>query len=212
MWCQSSHKMWVECDISSTTLRHDSRIGLLHLKFTDFIHISHFPNFHSKYPAFFMENLLFRPYFWKPVFHTLTDKKLSAPPPPPAFACPARAGGWLLDQVDTGTLNQWKKWYKRPNPSLPLLDTGKDFSRNWMLLVSVNLIESVWLNVYLWNILILMELTFNYGGPILTQLLFFLRYTVKTELKCGCWSRLVLRLFWVVLIHFALQGSIIHLL
>ena len=38
------------------------------------------PNFRSLDPSFFKENPLPRPYFWKPVWHTPTKKKLSAPP------------------------------------------------------------------------------------------------------------------------------------
>ena len=40
-----------------------------------------FPNFHSQDPSFFKENPLPRPYFWKPVWHTPTNKKSSASPP-----------------------------------------------------------------------------------------------------------------------------------
>ena len=47
------------------------------------------PNF-SKFsflrPLFFKENPLPRPYILKPVWHTSTKKKLSAPPPPPGLA------------------------------------------------------------------------------------------------------------------------------
>ena len=38
------------------------------------------PNFRSLDPSFFKENPLPRPYIWKPVWHTPTKKKLSAPP------------------------------------------------------------------------------------------------------------------------------------
>ena len=38
-----------------------------------------FPNFRSQDPTFFKENLLPRPFFWKPVWHTPTKKNLSAP-------------------------------------------------------------------------------------------------------------------------------------
>ena len=41
---------------------------------------ANFPNFRSLDPSFFKENPLPRPYFWKPVWHTHTKKKLSAPP------------------------------------------------------------------------------------------------------------------------------------
>ena len=42
---------------------------------------ANFPNFRSQDPAFFKENPLPRPYFWKPVWRTSTKKKkLSAPP------------------------------------------------------------------------------------------------------------------------------------
>ena len=41
---------------------------------------ANFPNFRSLDPSFFKENPLPRPYFWKPVWHTPTKKKLSAPP------------------------------------------------------------------------------------------------------------------------------------
>ena len=40
---------------------------------------ANFPNFCSL-ASFFKENPLPRPYFWKPVWHTPTKKKLSAPP------------------------------------------------------------------------------------------------------------------------------------
>ena len=47
---------------------------------------ANFPNFRSQDPSFFKENPLPRPYFWKPVWHTPTKKKLSAPPgKPPHF-------------------------------------------------------------------------------------------------------------------------------
>ena len=36
---------------------------------------ANFPNFRSQDPSFFKENLLPRPYFWKPVWHTPTKKK-----------------------------------------------------------------------------------------------------------------------------------------
>ena len=42
---------------------------------------ANFPNFRSLDPSFFKENPLPRPYFWKPMWHTPTKKKLSAPPP-----------------------------------------------------------------------------------------------------------------------------------
>ena len=51
---------------------------------------ANFPNFRSLDPSFFKENPLPRPYFWKPVWHTPTKKKLSAPPPPGSRWC--RAG------------------------------------------------------------------------------------------------------------------------
>ena len=41
---------------------------------------ANFPNFRSQDPLFFKKNPLPRPYFWKPVWHTPTNKKLSAPP------------------------------------------------------------------------------------------------------------------------------------
>ena len=48
---------------------------------------ANFPNFRSLDPAldpsFFKENSLPRPYFWKPVWHTPTKKKVKCPPPPP---------------------------------------------------------------------------------------------------------------------------------
>ena len=44
-----------------------------------------FPNFRSQDPLFFKENLLPRPYFWKPVWHIPTKIKLSAPPPPGTY-------------------------------------------------------------------------------------------------------------------------------
>ena len=56
---------------------------------------ANFPNFRSLDPAFFKENPLPRPYFWKPVWHTPTQKKKkrSPPPPPrngtPGVACPS---------------------------------------------------------------------------------------------------------------------------
>ena len=41
---------------------------------------TNFPNFRSLDPSFFKENLLPRPYFWKPVWHTPTKKKVECPP------------------------------------------------------------------------------------------------------------------------------------
>ena len=41
---------------------------------------ANFPNFLSIDTSFFKENPLPRPYFWKPVWHIPTKKKLSAPP------------------------------------------------------------------------------------------------------------------------------------
>ena len=38
------------------------------------------PNFRSLDPSFFKENPLPRPYFWKPVWHTPTKKKVECPP------------------------------------------------------------------------------------------------------------------------------------
>ena len=43
---------------------------------------ANFPNFRSLDPSFFKENPLPRPYFWKPVWHTPTKKKVECPPPP----------------------------------------------------------------------------------------------------------------------------------
>ena len=37
---------------------------------------ANFPNFRSLDPSFFKENPLPRPYFWKPVWHTPTKKKV----------------------------------------------------------------------------------------------------------------------------------------
>ena len=42
---------------------------------------ANFPNFRSLDPSFFKENPLPRPYFWKPVWHTPTKKKVEFPPP-----------------------------------------------------------------------------------------------------------------------------------
>ena len=42
---------------------------------------ANFPNFRSLDPSFFKENPLPRPYFWKPVWHTPTKKKVECPPP-----------------------------------------------------------------------------------------------------------------------------------
>ena len=42
---------------------------------------ANFPNFRSLDPSFFKENLLPRLYFWKPVWHTPTKKKVESPPP-----------------------------------------------------------------------------------------------------------------------------------
>ena len=44
---------------------------------------ANFPNFRSLDPWFFKENPLPRPYFWKPVWHIPTQKKVECPPPPP---------------------------------------------------------------------------------------------------------------------------------
>ena len=41
---------------------------------------ANFPNFRSLDPSFFKENPLPRPYFWKPVWHTPTKKKVECPP------------------------------------------------------------------------------------------------------------------------------------
>ena len=38
-------------------------------------------NFRSLDPSFFKENPLPRPYFWKPVWHIPTQKKVECPPP-----------------------------------------------------------------------------------------------------------------------------------
>ena len=43
---------------------------------------ANFPNFRSLDPSFFKENPLPRPYFWKPVWHIPTQKKVECPPPP----------------------------------------------------------------------------------------------------------------------------------
>ena len=43
---------------------------------------ANFPNFGSLDPSFFKENPLPRPYFWKPVWHIPTQKKVECPPPP----------------------------------------------------------------------------------------------------------------------------------
>ena len=42
-----------------------------------------FPNFCPQDPSFFKENPLPRPYFWKPVWHAPTKKKVECSPPPP---------------------------------------------------------------------------------------------------------------------------------
>ena len=42
---------------------------------------ANFPNFRSLDPSFFKENPLPRPYFWKPVWHIPTQKKVECPPP-----------------------------------------------------------------------------------------------------------------------------------
>ena len=47
---------------------------------------ANFPNFRSLDPSFFKENPLPRPYFWKPVWHIPTPKKVECPPPPPRWA------------------------------------------------------------------------------------------------------------------------------
>ena len=41
---------------------------------------ANFPNFRSLDPSFFKENPLPRPYFWKPVWHIPTQKKVECPP------------------------------------------------------------------------------------------------------------------------------------
>ena len=41
---------------------------------------ANFSNFRSLDPSFFKENPLPRPYFWKPVWHTPTKKKVECPP------------------------------------------------------------------------------------------------------------------------------------
>ena len=41
---------------------------------------ANFPNFRSLDPSFFKENPLPRPYFWKPVWHIPTKKKVECPP------------------------------------------------------------------------------------------------------------------------------------
>ena len=43
---------------------------------------ANFPNFRSLHPSYFKENLLPRPYFWKPVWHIPTKKKVECPPSP----------------------------------------------------------------------------------------------------------------------------------
>ena len=47
---------------------------------------ANFPNFRSLDPSFFKENPLPRPYFWKPVWHIPTQKKVECPP--------GGSGGW----------------------------------------------------------------------------------------------------------------------
>ena len=42
---------------------------------------ANFPNFRSLDPSFFKANPLPRPYFWKPVWHIPTQKKVECPPP-----------------------------------------------------------------------------------------------------------------------------------
>ena len=41
---------------------------------------ANFPNFRSLDPSFFKENPLPRPYFWEPVWHIPTKKKVECPP------------------------------------------------------------------------------------------------------------------------------------
>ena len=43
---------------------------------------ANFTNLCSQDPSFFKEKLLSRPYFWKPMWHTHTPKKVECPPPP----------------------------------------------------------------------------------------------------------------------------------
>ena len=54
---------------------------------------ANFPNFRSLGTSFFKENPLPRPYFWKPVWHTPTKKKLSAPPGSQTFQNEGAARG-----------------------------------------------------------------------------------------------------------------------
>ena len=51
---------------------------------------ANFPNFRPLVPSFFKENPLPRPYFWKPVWHTPTEKKVECPPPRNLFKLETR--------------------------------------------------------------------------------------------------------------------------
>ena len=108
--------LWKKCVWFSAPLSHSVRRGNMdawvppgnsYASFSNFRKVFHFqhcfrqnfssqdanfPNFRSLDPSFFKENPLPRPYFWKPVWHTPTKKKLSTPPGAMNFTC------YLLNQ------------------------------------------------------------------------------------------------------------------
>ena len=69
---------------------------------------TNFPNFCSLDPSFFKKNPLPRPYFWKPVWHTPTKKKVECPPPGFCPLCPsygaAPAQPYIEDASHWGSL------------------------------------------------------------------------------------------------------------
>ena len=72
-----------------------------------------FPNFRSLDPSFFKENPLPRPYFWKPVWHIPTQKKVECPPPPRARLLP-------LNDTPGMTLLFTRKFWVNPDWKLVL--------------------------------------------------------------------------------------------
>ena len=75
-------------------------------------------NFRSPDPSFFKENPLPRPYFWKPVWHTPTKKKVECPPPPPPGAISPnninRRQLWMKIRLCTSEVIETTIYHYRP--------------------------------------------------------------------------------------------------
>ena len=78
--------------------------------------MQNFPNFCSQDPSFFSENLLPRPYFWKPVWHITTKKKSWVPP-----------GHWC---VFPSLASQGSQHTKLPNTILKKFSININTSKN----------------------------------------------------------------------------------